>query len=198
MRASTPPRVATDRHRRTHLVGLVLAVLTLVGCSQDAATPTATPSTAGAGTLAPLPDGDCEERERPEVVPSVHLDEVSEVTPFTSVPATSGVHEPDIPVAGQVTPEPLQDVEIVSAVENGIVVLAIDPDAMATADQETIDSLLAQFPDRLLVTAYDEHPLPTPVTMVSWGVLQRCESVDLAATTAFVLQERLGLVDALE
>lgn len=108
--------------------------------------------------------------------------------PFTSVPATSGWHTTAVPPPGR-SAEPLRDAAIVSALEQGIVVLAVAPGELATTDPGLLDDLVAQFPQRLLVTPYP-RAMPTPIALLTWGRLQRCTTVDPAVVTAFVLTER--------
>lgn len=145
-----------------------------------------------AGTPSPAPTGDgtCGPVERPPLQVSSHLvGDAEPPGPFSSVPATSGWHATTSPESG-LHDTPLRDAEIVSALESGMVVLAVTPDALAS-DDSTVGTLVAQFPDRLLVTPY-ETAMETPVALLSWGVLQRCDAVDPSATTTFVLTERVA------
>lgn len=169
---------------RTAAAGLaVLLACTTAACT-DPGGATAAPSATTAAA-----DGACRPVERPPLQVSSHL--VGDAEPpgdFSSVPPTSGWHTSRVPEPGR-HDEPLRDAEIVSALENGIVVLAVAPGTPA-AEDDAVATLLEQFPDRLLVTTYATD-MPTPVALLSWGVLQRCDRVDPAATTSFVLTERV-------
>lgn len=149
------------------------------GTSTTSATSNVTSSTGGCGAV-----------EHPTVQLSSHLiGDAEPPGPFSSVPPTSGWHTAAVPAPGVVA-EPLQDAEIVSALENGIVVLAVASDTLAALDEGVVEDLVAPFPDRLLVTAYPTE-MPTAVALLTWGRLQRCDAVDAAAVTRFVLAERV-------
>lgn len=163
-------------------VGLVVA---LPGCS----TPTepATPATATAGAAAAT----CDPIETPPLQLSSHLiGDAEPPSPYSSVPPTSGWHTSSVPMPGRATTG-LRDAEIVSALENGIVVAAVDPAALDQADPSVVADLLAQFPDRLIVAPY-EPAMASEVALLTWGRLQRCTELDPAAVTSFVLVERVS------
>lgn len=176
---------------RTRLVG-VLAMVVLGACTSPTTTTTTSPDPTGTSTAAG--PGGCGEVEYPTVQLSSHLvGDAEPPGPFSSVPPTSGWHTTTVPAAGLAT-EPVRDAAIVSALENGIVVLAIAPDTFDAVAPDVLDELVAQFPDRLLVTAYPT-PMATPVALLTWGRLQRCDAVDPSAVTTFVLTERVAPED---
>ncbi len=172
---------------RTRLVGVV-AVVALGACTSP--TTTATPDPSVASTASSVGPGGCGSVERPTVQLSSHLiGDAEPPGPFSSTPPTSGWHTTAVPDAG-LAAEPVPDAAIVSALENGIVVLALAPDMYEAVDPDVLDDLVAQFPDRLLVTSY-ATPMATPVALLTWGRLQRCDVVEPSAVTTFVLTQRV-------
>lgn len=177
---------------RTCLVGAVV-VVALGACTSQTATSTPAPTPTGTSstTAASSGPGGCAAVEYPTVQLSSHMvGDAEPPGPFSSVPPTSGWHTTSVLAAG-LAAQPLRDAEIVSALENGIVVLAIASDIDDPADPDVLDDLVAQFPDRLLVTTYDT-PMQTAVALLTWGRLQRCDTVDPGAVTTFVLTERVA------
>lgn len=131
----------------------------------------------------------CGEVERPPVQVSSHLiGDAEPPAPYSSVPPTSGWHSAEAPEPG-FAPEPLSDPQVVSALEAGLVVVAVGPGR--DLDDPVLEDLADQFRDRMLVTAY-EPEMPTDVALLTWGALQRCDTIDPAAITPFVLQERVA------
>jgi hypothetical protein len=130
----------------------------------------------------------CTAEEQPPLQTGSHLiGDAEPPVPYSSTPPTSGWHASGRPRTG-VTTEPLTDPQVVSVLEGGAIVAAYDP---ARVDGDQLDRLtaLATGPHdgRLTVTPYVAE-MPSPVTLVAWGVLQRCDDVDTAAVTAFVLR----------
>lgn len=173
----------------TAIRGAVLAVLlgaALAGCGSLGVTPSPGPVPTAAATLP-----GCGPIEHPPLQVSQHL--VGDADPpsnYSSVPPSSGWHTTSPPDAGQVV-DRLDDPDIVAVLEAGTVVLAVDP--ILTGDDEvmaTVVALVDQFPDRLLATPYPD--MATPVALLTWGRIVRCDTVDPAAVTAFVLTQRLG------
>lgn len=180
------------------IAAVVVGLVIMAGCSNTATTPPrdpAAPSPSGAPT-GPATNGAalstaCGAVQYPPLQVSSHL--VGDAEPpseFSSVPATSGWHTTRVPEAGVVHND-LRDADIVSALENGIVVAAVHPDLLD--DQQVLDTatqLLDQFPDRFAVVAYD-HPMETPVALLTWGRLARCDTLDATGATTFVLTHRV-------
>lgn len=170
---------STARTARTRIVTTLAALALLVtGCGDGAG-----PSEPTAAT--PWSDN-CDPIEHPPVQVGGHL--IGDAAPpaaYSSIPPTSGWHSIDVPAAGEVH-EGLTDPEIVAALEIGTVVVAVAPDADAAA----VADLVAQFPDRLLVTTY-EPPMPTPVAVLTWGRVVRCTTLTATDVTTFVLTERV-------
>lgn len=162
-------------------------VLLLAACTGDTGS-TADPGDESPATAA-VPTG-CEPVEHPPLQVGQHL--IGDTEPpgtYSSIPPTSGWHTTSVPEPGRAATD-LRDAEIVSALENGIVVAAVDPGVLADTDEAVVDAMVDQFPDRLLVTPY-EADIPTSVALLTWGAMQRCEQLDPAAVTAFVLAERV-------
>lgn len=163
------------------MIATTMAVLALLvaGCGGDAG---------ASDPVAATPwSTNCDPIEHPPVQLGGHL--IGEAAPpadYSSIPPSSGWHSTDVPVAGKVH-DGLTDPEIVAAIEVGTVVVAVAPavDATAAAD------LVAQFPDRLLVTTY-EPSMPTPVALVTWGSVVRCATLTTTDVTTFVLTERVS------
>lgn len=157
---------------------LVALALAAGGCAASAepAADTSTPWSAGCGPI-----------EHPPVQVAGHL--IGDADPpgdYTSTPPTSGWHSTRVPAAGEVHDD-LTDPEIVAALEVGTVVVAMAPDV----DPAGVDDLVHQFPDRLLATSYTT-PMPTPVTLLTWGGLVRCDELTATDVTTFVLTERVS------
>lgn len=171
---------STSRTPRARMA-TTMAVLALLvaGCGGGAG-----PSDAVAAT--PW-SANCDPIEHPPVQVGGHL--IGDAAPpadYSSIPPTSGWHSTDVPAAGEVH-DGLTDPEIVAAIEVGTVVVAVAPDVDATAAAD----LVAQFPDRLLVTTY-EPSMPTPVALVTWGSVVRCATLTTTDATSFVLTERVS------
>lgn len=169
----------------------VAAVLTLAACTGGATTSSGPAD--GSAVAADVPAG-CEPVEHPALQVGQHL--IGDAEPpgtYSSTPPTSGWHTTSVPDPGRAATD-LRDPEIVSALENGIVVAAVAPDVLDDTDEDVLDALVAQFPDRLLVTPY-EADVPASVALLTWGGLQRCDRLDPAAVTSFVLAERVAPQD---
>lgn len=173
---------------RRGLAATALAAVALAACSGS---PSADSTGDGAVAVGdPMPDTTdpetgCGPVDRPSMMVATHLvGDAEPPSPYTSVPPTSGWHTAEEPRTG-VTDQALRDPEIVSALEAGIVVLAVQPDML---DSTVVSELAEQFSDRLLVVPYTE--MPTSVALLTWGALQRCPEVDRGTVTTFVLRHR--------
>lgn len=103
--------------------------------------------------------------------------------PYSSTPGTSGWHASG-PVPSGILDGPTDDATIVAALEAGKVVLAHD----GSVDAAIVEHLVEEAHDRLVVAEYAGE-LPTPVTLLSWGRLARCDDVDFADVTSFLLEQ---------
>ena len=157
-----------------------------VAACQSTTDPTIAPSPAGsppAVSPTPTPATACGEIEEPALQDGGHLiGDQQPPVPYSSTPGSSGWHTSGPPPTG-VHAEPLTDPQIVSVLHGGGVVAAYDP---ARLDQDQIRSLedLGHRDDRLTVAPYDGQ-LPTPLALVSWGRLQRCDRVAAPAIASF-------------
>lgn len=103
--------------------------------------------------------------------------------PWSSVPGTSGWHAGGPPPDG-ILDGPVGDAVIVSALEAGKVVLAHD----GTVDLLGLDHVVEESAGRLVVAEYDGD-MPTPVALLAWGRLTRCDEIQFADVTAFIVTE---------
>jgi hypothetical protein len=154
--------------------------------SAPAASAPATPSSDASPSDTPEGTAVCAEIERPRLQSGSHLigDQPPPV-PYSSTPPTSGWHSSGhFDVGVQDSDEPLSEPAQVSVLEADGVVVAYGelPDGASAAlgdhVHETMDG-------RVAVTPYDELDAGQ-VVFTSWGVLQRCNGVDLAALDRFV------------
>ena len=149
-------------------------VMLAVGCSRPGATnvPTATEQ--------------CDAPEMPALQGGTHLIGGREPpVPYSSTPPTSGWHvSGTFEIAVQPPGDPLTEVEQVSVLEAGGAVVTYN--AITDADRAALEQRVSErYDGRVAVTAYDKIA-PGEVTFTGWGVLQRCEGLDLAALDQFV------------
>jgi hypothetical protein len=150
------------------------------GCAAAASSPVPTATA--------LSSPACPTVERPLLQTGSHLiGDAPPPVPWSSVPASSGWHGTTVPRVGIHT-APLADADLVSLLEVGVVVLAHAPDA--APDDEIARALTTQFPDRLAIAPY-EGEMASPVALVTWGTIARCDRVDPAAVTEFVVDWRM-------
>lgn len=169
---------------------LVIVGAATIALALGACTSTATSSddvmTDAAGSATPWSD-DCPDIEHPPLQLGSHL--IGDAAPpqdYSSIPPTSGWHRNQIPEAGMVHADELDDAQIVAAIETGIVVVAMAPGV----DTAGLDELVAQFPDRVLATTYSPA-MTSPVALLTWGTVARCDQVTATDVTTFVLTERV-------
>lgn len=160
--------------RPTRLLGAAaLLAAVLAGCGGDDG------DAAAAG-----PTDVCGEIEHPTVQGGGHLlGDTAPPVPYSSVPPTSGWHSSGVPPTG-VAAEPLSEPEQVALLEAGGVVVThhgVDAEALAPIT-ELVEGELA---GRVAMTPYDGLEAGE-VAFTGWGVLQRCDGVDVAAFEAFV------------
>jgi hypothetical protein len=126
----------------------------------------------------------CGTEVRPPLQASGHLiGDTPPPVPYSSTPPTSGWHASGgIPLPGLYEAQ-LPDAAIVSVLEQGGVVVTyagqLDADGRAAADAAVADL------GDVVVTPYALDGDGPPVTLLAWGVMQRCEEIDVAAVRAF-------------
>lgn len=139
----------------------------------------------GRATAAPV-EG-CAAEERPSLQAGSHLiGDTDPPVPYSSVPPTSGWHASGVPSPG-VHEEPLSDPRIVALLEQGQVVAVYDPDALDDDAITRLEELATAGHDGRLSVTPANTEVPAPVTLIAWGVLQRCEVASAEAVTTFVL-----------
>lgn len=105
--------------------------------------------------------------------------------PYSSTPPTSGWHTSG-GVGIEISPpgDPLSEPQQVSILEAGGVVVTYH--RLSEADRGQLEAHVRdRFPGRVAVTSYDKLGYGQ-VALTAWGVLQRCEALDLAALDSFV------------
>ncbi len=165
-----------------------MATAVLLGACTSTPTGTSTPPSTDSATTVTTSNwsANCPLLEHPAIQLGGHL--VGDNPPpqaYSSVPPTSGWHARTVPEPG-IEHVDLDDPAIAAALEAGIVVVATAPDV----DTTDLDAVLAQFPDRLLATTYTAD-MPSPVALLTWGTVARCDTVAATDITTFVLTERV-------
>ena len=143
---------------------------------------------AGASLDAPVPEStaQCDSPEFPPVQFGSHLvGDAEPPVPYSSTPPTSGWHASGgFQIVVQPTDQPLRESVQVSIEEAGAVVVTYRD--VADADRQRLEEAVqTRYPGRVAVTPYDELG-SGEVVLAGYGVLQRCDGVDLAALDAFV------------
>lgn len=184
--------------RRTVAAAAVAVALSAAACGEGDATVEASAPTTPAPTVSEPEPTDaetpmeaaaeaCDGEVRPTLQEGGHLiGDTEPPVPYSSSPPTSGWHASGAPRLG-VIPEddPLSEPEIVSALENGNVVVAYDPDRVSDETVARIAELATStYAEQLTVTAY--AAAESPVSLAGWGVLQTCGDLDEDALDAFV------------
>lgn len=155
-------------------LALAAVVLLLGACSGEA------------GGAVPQATAVCDDVENPPVQGGEHLIAGQEApVPYSSTPPTSGWHASGaFEIAVQPADDPLSEAKQVSVLEAGGVVVSHagldEADAAALADH-----VRSNYDGRVAVTTYDALE-DGEVAFTGWGVLQRCDGVDLDALDAFV------------
>lgn len=103
--------------------------------------------------------------------------------PYNSTPPTSGWHTSvDVPIT--VAGDPLTEPEQVTVLELGGVV--VSHNGLDDAQQAELEALVSEsYAGQAATTDYAELG-DGEVALTGWGVLQRCEALDLAAVEAFI------------
>ncbi|MGH8887630.1 MAG: DUF3105 domain-containing protein [Egibacteraceae bacterium] len=105
--------------------------------------------------------------------------------PYSSTPPTSGWHASGgFAIAVNPPNQPLSEPRQVSVLEAGGVVVAYHE--LSAVDRDRLETHVRErFPGRVAVTSYDKLG-PGEVAFAAWGVLQRCDGLDLDVLDAFV------------
>ncbi|WP_108665742.1 DUF3105 domain-containing protein [Euzebya rosea] len=156
--------------RRARIV-VCIAMVLLAACSTPEAqdrTPSATAA--------------CAEPEFPQLQFGSHLlGDTPPPLPYSSTPPTSGWHASGaIPITIATLSEPQQ----VSVLEVGAVV--VSHDGLSGPDQTALEQHVTdRYSTRVAVTPYPALGQKA-VVFAAWGVMQRCDALDLAALDTFV------------
>ena len=149
---------------------------------------------AGCGEAAPdepVATAACAAPERPTLQEGSHLiGDTPPPVPYSSTPPSSGWHASGPGPAPGVYETQLPDPSLVSALEQGRVVLTLDGGLDEDA-RAVVADLAATLPE-LVVAPYDTGG-EAAATLVAWGVLQRCDELVGADVTTFA--EAYGGVD---
>ena len=162
-------------HRCTTAAAVTVVLMGLGACST------------GTGDVAvPESTAQCDSPEFPPVQFGSHLiGDAEPPVPYSSIPPTSGWHASGgFHIAVQPPDQPLRESVQVSIEEAGAVVVTYrDVDE---ADRQRLEEAVrTRYPSRVAVTSYHELD-PGAVVLAAFGVLQRCDGVDLGALDAFV------------
>lgn len=137
---------------------------------------------------APTATDTCAAGELPQLQAGSHLlGDTAPPVPYSSTPATSGWHASGAIETG-VLGEPIDDPHVVAILEQGGVVALYDPSTATAGDVRDLRGLGEDtYAGRLSVAPYAGE-LGAPVVLAAWGVLQRCDALDLDAVATFVLR----------
>jgi hypothetical protein len=198
-----PDLGASTLGRMRTLPPALLLCLALAGCGslptdspaeRPAATTTEERDAAAAPTLdpgdppsaaEPTADPTCGEEEQPPPQAGSHLiGDAEPPVPYSSTPPTSGWHSSGaLEVTVHDESDPLSEPEQVSVLEaDGVVVTYRD---LAEEDVAALEELVrTDYDGRVAVTPYEALE-PGQVALTAWGVLLRCEGLDLDAVRRF-------------
>ncbi|MGH8901220.1 MAG: DUF3105 domain-containing protein [Egibacteraceae bacterium] len=128
----------------------------------------------------------CEPEELPRQQFGSHLiGDRPPPVPYSSTPPTSGWHASGrLAIAINPPDRPLPEPQQVSILEAGGVVVTYRQ--LSELDRRRLETHVRdRFPGRVAVTSYDKLE-PGRVAFTAWGVLQRCDVLDLAVLDNFV------------
>jgi hypothetical protein len=177
-------RLDTSRGGGGRSAAAALALLVGLGaCSADGA---AVDTGTTVDSAVPEATAQCDSPEFPPVQFGSHLiGDAEPPVPYSSTPPTSGWHASGgFRIAVQPPGQPLRESVQVSIEEAGAVVVTyrdVDDDDR----QRLEDAVETRYPGRVAVTPYGELDAGA-VVLAAYGVLQRCDGVDLGALDAFV------------
>lgn len=155
---------------------MAAGVVLMSGCGTGGGTPTALAAT-------PVATDACGPVDFPPLQFGSHLlGDTRPPVPYSSTPPTSGWHLSGAIPQG-IFDEALPETAQVSVLEAGGVVVTHRDLAPADLDRLTA-AVEARYADRVVVTPYDGLE-PGSTAFTSWGALQVCEGVDLAALDAY-------------
>lgn len=128
----------------------------------------------------------CHPPRRPADLGTAHLEPGQEFDDYSSLPPTSGPHDPVPAETGAVYGEPQPLPQVVHSMEHGAVVLWVGeaPEEMRSRLLDVVQGLFDRGYRSLIVV-----PLPglrEPLAMTAWGTLQRCLGVDAGEIRGFV------------
>ena len=154
---------------------VVLALMTpAVACSRPAQ------------SSVPAATEHCDAPEMPALQGGDHLiGDREPPVPYSSTPPTSGWHASgEFEIAVRALDDPLTEPEQVSVLEGGAVVVTYN--GVSEAERERLEQHVSERYDaRVAVTAYDMLA-SGEMAFTGWGVLQRCDGLDLEALDSFV------------
>lgn len=172
---------------------VVVLAAVLAGCAEpgpggaEPATTAPAPTDPGVGLPEPgQPLATCDGEERPPLQGGQHLvGDAEPPVPYSSTPPTSGWHASGaFEIAVQAPDDPLSEPRQVSVLEAGGVVVAYRD--LPEAERLQLEAhVLAEHDGRVAVTPYGELDAGQ-VAFTAWGLLQRCQGIDLAALDRFV------------
>lgn len=162
----------------TRAVVCLALLLALAGCDDAAPVPDASEgptATAACGAVETFPvqgEGHLVGDQEPPV-------------PYNSTPPTSGWHASgDVPIVVRPPDQPLSEPEQVTVLELGGVV--VSHGELPDEDRAELERLLTDaYPGEAALTSYDALG-KGEIALTAWTVLQRCETVDVAAVQAFI------------
>lgn len=105
--------------------------------------------------------------------------------PYNSTPPTSGWHtSTDVPIVTAPDDQPLREPEQVTVLEQGGIV--VTHNGLPTEEYEQLERTVTdRYAGQVALTPYEQLG-DGEVAMTAWGVLQRCDAVDLEALETFV------------
>ncbi len=101
---------------------------------------------------------------------------------YSSTPPTSGWHASGKVDVAVRTDDPYTEPEQVSVLEGGAVVVSYN--GLGRDERRRLDELAGQYPQQIAVTPYAQLE-PGEVALTGYGVLQRCDGLDVEAIRAF-------------
>ncbi len=157
-----------------HVLGPLVMLFGLVGCGDT-----------GTGDQ-PSATASCDAPEFPLVQFGSHLlGDAKPPVPYSSVPPSSGWHASGaLDIAIYPPSNALSEPQQVSILESGAVVITYDE--LAEDDVQSLtDRIESAHAGQAAVTPYERLD-DSAVAMTAWGVVQRCDDLDLSAIETFI------------